>query len=404
MNTPLPWRNYLAMIITMVISLILVSVLGYLYGSTAFVIALTAIITAFVGIMLSQKSKYTQRLAALNASLEHMSSDESDINYRIDASQYDELGSVASGINKYADSVAGTISELVAAVDSLTTISDKLLDLIKINANNITSQDAQVEEAASSINALETSSQGVTENAINASETTSATRETVKKGEDMVIQNMDSTNQLAGFVNQTADALNQLQQDSERITGVLDVIQGIAEQTNLLALNAAIEAARAGEQGRGFAVVADEVRTLAARTQESTTEIQEMTERLRSATLLCVDVMGSSQEQVSESVNLSQQAKESLAEVSQSIKSLAEMNTKIASVSQDQSSVIEDINDTVDDISTISSINALHANETADHVKELNEIVSNLSVIASKVNLHKSTADEQADGDELLED
>jgi methyl-accepting chemotaxis protein len=210
----------------------------------------------------------------------------------------------------------------------------------------------------------------------------------------MVIQSMDSINQLHGYVNKTADALNQLQEDSDKITGVLDVIQGIAEQTNLLALNAAIEAARAGEQGRGFAVVADEVRTLAARTQESTTEIQEMTERLRTATKLCVEAMGNSQDQVTESVNLSEQAKLALVEVAKAINELTDGSNHIADASENQSRVIEDINEAVDDIATISSINAQHAIETKEKISALHEIIV---AIAKENHVTLNETDEQPD-------
>ncbi len=185
-----------------------------------------------------------------------------------------------------------TIKEIKLTSASLINTSQDLSSISQSSCSTALQQDAQTEQITTAITELSASVKEISNHAVGAADTTRSTDSITIEGQQIVSKSMQAVDNLSSDVRKAAEVLlARLQKDSDRITGVLDVIKGIAEQKNLLALNAAIEVARAGEQGRVFAVVADEVRTLAARTQESTTEIQEMIERLRSATDEAVQAM-----------------------------------------------------------------------------------------------------------------
>jgi len=205
------------------------------------------------------------------------------------------------------------------------------------------------------------------EAAVAASETT----QQADTGRQVVNTAIDSMKMLASEIEQAADVIHKLEEDGVKIGAVLDVMRGIAEQTNLLALNAAIEAARAGEQGRGFAVVADEVRTLASRTQESTREIQEMIESLQSGTEAAVTAMDSSRNQAQNGVEKISIAGDALGTIVNGIIHINDMNTQIASTAEEQSAVAEEINQNVAKISLISETATTNAAQTQKASEEL---------------------------------
>lgn len=319
------------------------------------------------------------RLNNIGAALREIASGEGDLTRRLDAKGHDEASLIAQGFNEFVDKLEGTIKEIKQAACTLSSTSGELSDITNSVNSAILQQDGQTEQIAAAITQFSVSAKQISGHAGSAAETTNKTNDITSEGKQIVTRSMQATDLLASDVRKAAEVLGRLQQDSDRITGVLDVIKGIAEQTNLLALNAAIEAARAGEQGRGFAVVADEVRTLAARTQESTTEIQEMTDRLRSATEEAVSVMGSNLTQADQSVSLSRDVQGSLEQISGSMSDINSMNAHVATAAREQNIVVDTIHNNINDIASLSAATAQGAEKTKTHVENLNKIVTKIS-------------------------
>ncbi|MEH6472895.1 MAG: methyl-accepting chemotaxis protein [Halopseudomonas sp.] len=236
--------------------------------------------------------------------------------------------------------MSGIISTLIAAAEKASEAGHYLADSSSKARETVSEQQLQTDQVATAMNQMTATVQEVAQ----------AADQQAKSGHAVVNGTIESINTLASEVERASGVIEALAQDSNSIGGILDVIRGIAEQTNLLALNAAIEAARAGEQGRGFAVVADEVRSLAKRTQESTEEIQQMIEKLQAGAGDAVAVMESGKTQAQQSVEKAAETGEALASIKQAIAAIAainDMNIHIASASEEQSSVAEEINQNV---------------------------------------------------------
>ncbi len=304
-----------------------------------------------------------------------------DFSRPIVTSNTDELGKIAHSAEVIRQSLHGSIEDVARSSDQMTQAINDLSDIIDITRNGVLQQQQETDQVATAINEMTATVQEVARSASNAADAaTSADRE-AQNGRNVVSRNIDDIEVLAQKIEQAASTIDQLQQESSNIGAVLDVIRGISEQTNLLALNAAIEAARAGEAGRGFAVVADEVRALASRTQQSTQEIQEMIERLQTGAHNAVQVMQESKSSADATATQATETGAALDNITGAVSQINDMNAQIASASEQQSSVAEEINRNIVAISEIADHSAEGAkrineandklNQAADHLKQL---------------------------------
>jgi methyl-accepting chemotaxis protein len=245
-------------------------------------------------------------------------------------------------------------------------------------------QQSETSQVVTAMNEMTATVQEVARHATEAAAAASNADHASVDGKKVVLSTMNAIEALSSEVHSAANVISQLEKDSENIGTVLDVIKGIAEQTNLLALNAAIEAARAGEQGRGFAVVADEVRTLASRTQQSTQEIQTMIENLQVGAQSAVKVMDESRAKAEDSVSQAAKAGGSLEEITHSVSQINDMNTQIATAAEEQSAVAEEINRNIVNISEIVDRTADGANQTSIASEELASLAAQLQQLVNQ--------------------
>ena len=290
----------------------------------------------------------------------------------------DELGALCDGLNNMKSKlksllaeVTGTSSQLASAAEEMTAITEQTKDAI-------TRQQMEINQVATAMSEMSASSQEVADNASITSESARQADVEAHQGSEVVQQSVRGIRSVADSVREAAEVIQRLEQDSDQIGTILDVIRGIADQTNLLALNAAIEAARAGEQGRGFAVVADEVRTLAQRTQQSTQEIHAMIEQLQGGARNAVQVMEQGRQLTEQSVEQSGKAGSSLDAITAAVSSITDMNLQIASAANEQSHVAEEMARNINEISAVSEETAEGAEQTAQASQQLADLAAQL--------------------------
>ena len=310
-----------------------------------------------------------------------------DLTHACSMESHDMIGDIISSFNHMAETLRNIINEIRRESEELNGASNTMNTVLTNTTTEVQSQQTQVEQVATAMNEMAATAQEV---ARHAEETADAVREADEQGNTgkiVVVESMGAVDMLADMVSQATSVINNLEKESENIGNVLAVINGIAEQTNLLALNAAIEAARAGEQGRGFAVVADEVRTLATRTQQSTEEISTMIDRLQAGSQQAVASMESGSEQAAKGVDLTEKAAEALAIISGSISTIKDMSFQIASAAKEQSAVIEDVNQNIVRINDVSmqSNESMHqvssaSSEVARMAREMSDLVADFKV------------------------
>ncbi|WP_434359734.1 methyl-accepting chemotaxis protein [Parasalinivibrio latis] len=242
-------------------------------------------------------------------------------------------------------------------------------------ASNIEAQNAETDQMAAAINQMSATSNDMANNTQSASDAATQAQEASQDGMDTVSQTVDAINQLASQLNNASKVIADLEEHGKRIGAVSDVISGIAEQTNLLALNAAIEAARAGEQGRGFAVVADEVRALAQRTQESTSEIQTVISEIQNGTSQAVDAMAKGTELSSGCVDTANLAGEAIQRAQSLVNDISDRNHQIATAVEEQAAVAQEMNSNVQSISEVSQANVALAGESVTETSRLVDLL-----------------------------
>ena len=318
-------------------------------------------------------------LAETVSAMSSIASGEADLTRSLSTAGSDELSAIASHFNAFTLRLRQVITESLGAAGELDKAASSLGQISGEASQYSRQQAEQMELVATAINEVSYAVQDVARNAEHASNEMSQAEEQATQGQRNIDSSLKQIDQLSGTIAQAVEVIQNLAQESTQIGSVLEVIRSIAEQTNLLALNAAIEAARAGEQGRGFAVVADEVRLLAQRTQKSTAEIHTMIERLQGNSEAAVKVINESSRASQLTVEQASQAGESLNLITQSLCNLTSLNSSIASATLQQSHVVEDINQNVTQAAGLANSNSAAAEQSSNASRDLSALAAKLS-------------------------
>ncbi len=310
---------------------------------------------------------------------------EGDFSHEIISESTDELGQVAASAAKLRDDIGGIVERINQSVFKLSTSAEEMAHITDQSNQSMTRQRIETDQVATAMNEMTATVHEVAQHAQLAADSANQANSEVQTGQSVVNEAISAISKLVQQVEKAADVIHELENDSVEIGSVLDVIRSIAEQTNLLALNAAIEAARAGEQGRGFAVVADEVRVLAQRTQTSTEEIQKMIEKVQQGAQHAVEAMKQSRSQADVTRDTAARAGEVLNSITASVTNINDMNTMIASSSVEQNSVAEEINRSVVNISQVAEVASQGAAHTAETSEDLRNVAEELKHVISRL-------------------
>ena len=326
-------------------------------------------------------------IKSLEQAMSDVASGDGDLTQRIVVSSEDEIGKLAQAFNLFVSKIHCTVSDVIVSSNTVRTEMDNIQGITKNIAEFSSSQQQESEVVAAAVHEMQVTSSTVNESATEAAQASLGATTEAETTETILQQTVSSIQSLADEITQAGSVIHTLDSDVSNIASILDVIKGIAEQTNLLALNAAIEAARAGEQGRGFAVVADEVRALASKTQDSTGEIQKMIERLQAGAKEAVTAMESSTQSGQETIELANQASKSLQQITSAIVIMNDMNTHIATAANEQNHVSGDVNANVQRIADNSTqmVIMVSSSESAcialsEQCERLDDLVSQFKV------------------------
>jgi methyl-accepting chemotaxis protein len=317
-------------------------------------------------------------------SLQEMASGQGDLRKRLESQQQDEVGELVNNFNLFVEKLHSIISEISGGVETLSTASLQMTKTTEQSAKGVKKQQVDIDQVATAMNEMSATVHEVSQNASEAASAAQQADTETSNGKQVVSQTARTIDELVSEVEDAGTVIQRLASDSENIGKVLDVIKEIAEQTNLLALNAAIEAARAGEQGRGFAVVADEVRTLAQRTQQSTQEIQQIIEKLQTGANEAVKVMSSSREKAQATVEQSAKAGLSLESITEMVSRISDMNAQIASAAEEQSAVAEEVNRNIVAISQVSEQTAQNSVQMTSSSEGVAKLASHLHGLVAR--------------------
>ncbi len=318
------------------------------------------------------------------AAMQDIAQGEGDLTQRLQVKGNDEIAQMSAAFNQFAAKIQKVVSQVTGFTAQLASASTQMAAITETTSAGARTQHEQTDQVASAVTQMGSTVQEVSRNASEAANAAQHADTETANGRDVVAQTINSINDLAREIDRVSQAIHRLGTDSDNIGKVLDVIKSIAEQTNLLALNAAIEAARAGEQGRGFAVVADEVRTLASRTAQSTREIQQMIESLQSGSRDAVKAMEGGRTMAQTTVKQAAVAGESLDVIAGAVSTITTMNTQIATAMEEQNAVVENINKNIISISMVSDQTAEGAQQTAKASDDLSHLAVELQTLLAQ--------------------
>lgn len=342
---------------------------------TSLLIGLGAAIVGLLLVWLTARG-VTRPILAVAARLEDIASGEGDLTRRLDYARQDELGQLSGWFNRFLDKLQPVIAQVKGSLLEARGTADQSAAIASQTSSGMQQQQREIEQVATAANEMSATAQDVAHNAAQAAQAARGADQASREGLQLIASTRQAIDNLAVGMDAAMDEARALEQRSEQIGSVLEVIRAIAEQTNLLALNAAIEAARAGEAGRGFAVVADEVRSLAQRTQVSVEEIRQVIEGLQQGTQDVVGAMHDGQKQAQASALQMEQALPTLQRIGEAVAVISDMNLQIASAAEEQSAVAEEVNRNVAGIRDVTESLSGQADESARISQALNRLAN----------------------------
>ncbi|RAH02828.1 methyl-accepting chemotaxis protein [Pseudomonas sp. Leaf98] len=350
-------------------------VVGLLIIATALTLLFAWLLTRSITLPIAQALEAAEEVA------------EGNLTRPIQVDGNDEAGRLLAAMAKMQDKLRDTLQRIAGSATQLASAAEELNAVTDESARGLTQQNNEIEQAATAVNEMTSAVEEVARNAVSTSEASRNATTSAGDGRDLVQETVSAIERMSGDVQATATLIGDLANESRDIGKVLDVIRGLADQTNLLALNAAIEAARAGEAGRGFAVVADEVRALAHRTQQSTSEIERMIGSIQAGTEHAVDSMRNSTERAESTLNIAKGAGMSLDTINTAIVEINERNLVIASAAEEQAQVAREVDRNLVNIRDLSVQSATGASQTSAASSELSRLAVDLNGMVGRFRL-----------------
>jgi methyl-accepting chemotaxis protein len=345
---------------------------GILIASTLLTLLFAWLLTTSITLPIAQALAAAEEIA------------EGNLTRPINVDGSDEAGRLLAAMKKMQDKLRDTLQRISGSATQLASAAEELNAVTDESARGLSQQNKEIEQAATAVNQMTSAVEEVARNAVSTSDASKNATTSASDGRELVMETVGAIERMSGDVQSTAELVGNLANESRDIGKVLDVIRGLADQTNLLALNAAIEAARAGEAGRGFAVVADEVRALAHRTQQSTSEIERMIGSIQGGTEKAVDSMRNSTERAESTLNIAKGAGMALDTINQVIVQINQRNLVIASAAEEQAHVAREVDRNLVNIRDLSVQSATGASQTSAASNELSRLAVDLNSMVSR--------------------